>query len=382
MKKVMSILLAAMTVAGVSSTVFADNLKSNQSAVEVSEEPILISTWENEDIKDNNLIIAGKDINIGNIGVLIKNNVVMVPVKATAEKLGFEVVVDKNNKSASLKNKEIETEIYIGEDSYYYSSVDAIGMSAPTQLGAAPVVVDDNIYVPIKLYNMLLNDENAVGSFFAETKDKEKVYIEKGDITTGWKLINNKWYFMNNDGMMQNGWIQSGGNWYYLFEDGEMAEDTVTPDGYTVDKSGKWDFKDPIINNSLENPIEEFTTIDEAQKVLNFKIIVPKKVPAQFKMESINTISRSAIGIGYSNGEDKILFRMGQGIEDVSGDYTQYESINKEEINGVSINLSGNNKLVNLATWTVDNMSYSIMTDKGMTKESILEMVKSTLIVK
>ena len=59
----------------------------------------------------------------------------------------------------------------------------------------------------------------------------------------GWKLINNKWYFMNNNGIMQRGWVQTNGNWYYLLNNGEMAVSTVTPDGYKVDQNGKWDGK-------------------------------------------------------------------------------------------------------------------------------------------
>ena len=38
----------------------------------------------------------------------------------------------------------------------------------------------------------------------------------------GWKLIDNKWYYMNNDGIMQTGWLKYANNWYYLNSDGIM----------------------------------------------------------------------------------------------------------------------------------------------------------------
>ena len=39
-------------------------------------------------------------------------------------------------------------------------------------------------------------------------------------MSTGWKLINGKYYFMNTNG--------------------EMLENTTTPDGYKVNKNGEW----------------------------------------------------------------------------------------------------------------------------------------------
>ncbi|WP_396127987.1 hypothetical protein [Clostridium sp.] len=51
---------------------------------------------------------------------------------------------------------------------------------------------------------------------------------------------------MNNNGIMQKRWVQTNGDWYYLYGNGYMASDTITPDGYKVDQSGKWDFGKPV----------------------------------------------------------------------------------------------------------------------------------------
>ncbi|OUC52588.1 hypothetical protein B7939_01300 [Eggerthia catenaformis] len=53
-----------------------------------------------------------------------------------------------------------------------------------------------------------------------------------------WKIINDKWYHFDKYGYMdESKWI---GN-YYVGSDGAMLSDCVTPDGYTVDSTGKWD---------------------------------------------------------------------------------------------------------------------------------------------
>ena len=44
-----------------------------------------------------------------------------------------------------------------------------------------------------------------------------------GDMATGWKLVNNKWYYLNTDGDMATGWKLVNNKWYYLNTDGDMA---------------------------------------------------------------------------------------------------------------------------------------------------------------
>lgn len=62
-----------------------------------------------------------------------------------------------------------------------------------------------------------------------------------GHMYTGWKEIDGNWYFFGQDGRMAVGWHWIDGKCYYMSrESGKMYFDTVTPDGYIVDKSGAW----------------------------------------------------------------------------------------------------------------------------------------------
>lgn len=59
-----------------------------------------------------------------------------------------------------------------GTDSYYMVSSTAIGMSAPTALGVAPVLKNDVTYVPAELFNILLGQGSvtvSVSKRFNET---------------------------------------------------------------------------------------------------------------------------------------------------------------------------------------------------------------------
>lgn len=386
MKKLMIGFLTAVTIMGMSAQAFAADLYTHKSnPADIIEDAIPISNYAPKDIDINKVAICGKNIELGRNGILIYKGKIMVPLKTTAESLGFKVEADKDNKTISLDNGEIKTNVYVGEDSYYYSSSKAIGLTMMHELGVEPIVDNNTIYVPINFYNFLFNDQKTVGSFFVRNKDGQWIYSVNGELSTGWKLINNKWYFMNSNGIMQRGWVQTNGNWYYLSNNGEMAASTVTPDGYKVDENGKWD-GNPASNlvtqtadiEDIINPIERFDTIEDAQKALKFKVTVPKELLGKYNIKYINTISRDLFQICYVNKQNDIIFRMGQGIGDVSGDYNDYKINTIVNINGSNIKLKGDDKLINVATWSVNDMSYSISVNDGMKQDDIINIIKST----
>lgn len=55
-----------------------------------------------------------------------------------------------------------------------------------------------------------------------------------------WIYVKDNWYYLDSEGMMLTGWQEIDGNWYYLYEDGSCAINTLTPDGFRVDKDGVW----------------------------------------------------------------------------------------------------------------------------------------------
>lgn len=55
-----------------------------------------------------------------------------------------------------------------------------------------------------------------------------------------WLSDQGKWYYFDENGYMVIGWRLIGEEYYYFGNDGGMYSDTITPDGYTVDSSGKY----------------------------------------------------------------------------------------------------------------------------------------------
>ena len=85
------------------------------------------------------------------------NGVAMVPVRIVATELGFDVDWEAATQTIHLTNGEIQTDLTVGLDSYYYATAipGMVGMSAPTSFGAAPEWQQDGIYVPADLFDML-----------------------------------------------------------------------------------------------------------------------------------------------------------------------------------------------------------------------------------
>ncbi len=87
----------------------------------------------------------------------------MVPLRHIAETLGFTVTWDEDGQSAHLDDGTVNTTVTIGLDSYYMASSQAIGMSAPTALGQAPLLIGgDRAYVPATLFGILACNMNCV----------------------------------------------------------------------------------------------------------------------------------------------------------------------------------------------------------------------------
>lgn len=374
MKKLIATLLGILTTTGLSSyQAFAFEVNSNAS------EPVLVSSnsLENMELdkeeKNSTLIIEGKEITIKSSKLKIINNSLMVPLKYTAESLGFKVIVNKD--SAKIDNNEITSTITVGEDLYFYASSRAIGMTAPESLGAAPIMENNTIYVPIQMYNMLYNDSKAVGTFKCLTDSNKEIYIVNGNIAKGWNKINSNWYYMTEDGKIKTGWIKDKNNWYFLYDNGVMASDTVTPDGYKVDSSGKWNLGNKI-EVQVMNPIVKYKTLKEAEKAVNFQGTLPSYISQNY---NISVISNKILQILYKNNDNEILFRMSKSYSgsDLSGDYNVYEKEEKLKSGDLEVKVKENNQLVFIAEWVKANMIYSINISNGIEKDELFKIIGS-----
>ena len=105
--------------------------------------------------KEYSIMINNEKLDLGESKVFESEKNIMLPLRKVAEKLGFKVEWNDERKGVTLDDGTVNTTVYIGEDTYYMASSIAIGMSAPTPLGTAPVLKNSTTYVPAELFNVL-----------------------------------------------------------------------------------------------------------------------------------------------------------------------------------------------------------------------------------
>lgn len=105
--------------------------------------------------KEYSIVINNEKLDLGESKVFESEKNIMLPLRKVAEKLGFKVEWNDERKAVTLDDGTVNTTVYIGEDTYYMASSIAIGMSAPTPLGTAPVLKNSTTYVPAELFNVL-----------------------------------------------------------------------------------------------------------------------------------------------------------------------------------------------------------------------------------
>lgn len=85
----------------------------------------------------------------------------------------------------------------------------------------------------------LLDMYGTMQTGFKKVNDNWYYFNSVGAMQTGWLLKDGKYYFLNSDGSMAYGWVNSMDKWYYLdLYTGAMATNTYTPDGRYVNAEG------------------------------------------------------------------------------------------------------------------------------------------------
>lgn len=87
---------------------------------------------------------------------------VLVPLRETAEQLGFKVSYNKG--TILVDDGTMHADLTIGENSYQVvtSNPDLVGMSGPFSLSSAPVMTNGKTYVPIELFVPLTGNDSSI----------------------------------------------------------------------------------------------------------------------------------------------------------------------------------------------------------------------------
>lgn len=241
----------------------------------------------------------------------VSNDGIMVPVRAVAEALGFQVTWH-SDQTINLNNGDMQCDFAIGQNSYivYTANPGLIGMSAPFALESAPELKGSITYVPVSLFVPLFGNDPAA------------VTIEESTVNISPKAVS--------------------------------EEDTQIP-----------------------SPLTKHATLAELEQAVGFSIQQPA-MPDGYTVSSLTDISQSVAQITYQNGDREIIYRVSKGDNDISGSYEDYSNKCTLEIEGVSVQLRGEESF-HVAVWNSNGFAYSVYAPAGLTAEQVSQIVTSTL---
>ncbi|BAU28450.1 uncharacterized protein DUF4367 [Aneurinibacillus soli] len=259
------------------------------------------------------LKINDKNVDLGTKKIVVIKDRIMVPLRITSEALGFTLKWDEKKQIIHMDNGTMQTDLTLGEDNYFAYSSKAIGMTAPRSLGVAPTIIKGTTYVPVDLYNIVLTDPNCVSI--------------KGSVIS-------------------------------------ISIGSTKP-------------KETSASIGMPNPLVNYSTLDEVRKAVGFTFAVPATLPDGYQMKDIIVISNDLAEIFYLKGDKKIVYRTAKVNADISGDYNVYDKVKTITVGNTEITVKGKSDSINLATWTKDGVSFSLLFDEAVNEKALSTIIGS-----
>ena len=145
-------------------------------------------------------------------------------------------------------------------------------------------------------------------------------------------------------------------------------------DTITIDPDAKTEDGD---SSQIPNPLTGHESLAELAKAVGFDIKAPT-VPAGYEADAYIDISGELAEVFYVKGDDTLVYRVSRGEGGNSGDYNTYSGKKTVDVNGVSVELRGNDK-VNVATWSNGGFAYSVSAKQGISETEVAAVVSSAL---
>ena len=140
---------------------------------------------------------------------------------------------------------------------------------------------------------------------------------------------------------------------------------TINPDAKTEDDD----------SSQIPNLLTAHDSLAELAKAVGFDIKA-LTVPAGYEADAYIDISGELAEVFYVKGDDTLVYRVSRGEGDNSGDYNTYSNKKTVDVNGVSVELRGKDK-VNVATWSNGGFAYSVSAKQGISETEVAAVVSS-----
>lgn len=123
----------------------------------------------------------------------------------------------------------------------------------------------------------------------------------------------------------------------------------------------------------IPNPWVDCSSLEDAARFAGFSLQAPEQID-NYPDILIQSIEKEIIQVIYQNDTSSITIRKGVGLDDISGDYNEYNESSTETINEHQVTEKGNDGKVYLAIWSDGDYSYAVSTP-GMTSDEVTAII-------
>ena len=142
----------------------------------------------------------------------------------------------------------------------------------------------------------------------------------------------------------------------------------------------------PLSHTDSESPDElssavvdfvECASAEELSEQSGFTVTDITGLPFEAENTSYTWCWGEFAQIEYTGNADTVLYRKAAGNDDISGDYNEYEQVDTEQIDDVTVTVKGNEGKYYLATWQADGYTYSVSDEQGLELDKFVQMIES-----
>lgn len=127
-------------------------------------------------------------------------------------------------------------------------------------------------------------------------------------------------------------------------------------------------------NTQIANPVVEYgmdaASLELASEAVGFSITLPESV----KVQNYIVINGETLEIVFDGGYIRKV-SADSGIEDISGDYNEYENDEVKDVGGIEVTLKGNADKIMLAIWTAGDYTYCIGATNGVDEAEMTSLI-------
>lgn len=125
-----------------------------------------------------------------------------------------------------------------------------------------------------------------------------------------------------------------------------------------------------------QSDIEEVDSLQELSARVDFEVSEIAQLPFAVTDTSYVAYESKLAEINYEGAQQTATYRMSEGMQDNSGDYTVYQNTTKISVDEFTVTLKGDAEYT-LALWSVNDMSYSLRLSSGISVEEWRDLISA-----